>query len=199
MWEAARDLAFENPRIPPDVLMRLMGGNKRRAKKRERAYPQLDETLERMLTMMSNVLLVEIFAEEVFRWGKAVLSSPSISADPQQAADMVSYIQSDENPHVEYLRTALSEIANSTLKTVDGKTLAGRTVVHGMLHHMLSQMTRERPKDQREQMRQNLADALVDAADPKSLQEEFEALDRPWTPPGRTGFEPEPVEGGAAQ
>jgi hypothetical protein len=199
MWEAARDLAFENPRIPPDVLMRLMGGNSRRAKKRERAYPQLDETLERMLSMMANVLIVEVFAEEIFAWGKQVLASPSISAEPERAAQMVEYIQRDENPHVEYLRTALSEVANSTLRTVDGKTLEGRSVVHGMLHGMLAQMTRNRPKEQREQTRENLAEALSGAQDPKSLQEAFEALERPWTAPGKTGFEPVATEGGAAQ
>jgi len=190
MWEAARDLAFENPRIPPDVLMRLMGGGGRRARKRERRFPAIDETLESMLTTMAQVLIVEIFAEEVFEWGKQVLSNPEISAEPERAAAMVAYIQSDENPHVEYLRVALSEVAARTLRTVDGGTVAGREIVHGLLHGMLSQMTRQRPREQREQTRENLAEALRGAPDPKALQEEFEALETVWTPPARTGFEP---------
>src|SRR5262249_49253790 len=41
MWEAARDLALDNPSIPPDVLMRLMTG--RRGGSRQRLFPQLDE------------------------------------------------------------------------------------------------------------------------------------------------------------
>lgn len=197
MWEAARDLAFDNPKIPADVLMRIMGGGGRRARKRERLHPQIDETLESMIVMMSNVLIVEIFAEEVFSWGKAVLANPEISAEPERASAMVGYIQSDENPHVEYLRVALSEIANRTVRTVDGKTVAGRDLIHGTLHAMLSQMIRQRPADQREQARESLAESLQHAANPKVLQEEFESLEVKWTPPKQTGFEP--VAAGGAQ
>lgn len=189
MWEAARDLAFENPRIPPDVLMRIMG-RRNRGPKRERPYPQLDETLERMIAMMTNVLIVEVFAERVFEWGKAVLGHEDVSADPEGARDMVSYIQSDEKPHVEYLRTALSEIAARTLRTVDGGTIAGREVVHGLLHGTLSQMTRSRPVEQQEETRQALDDALASVPNKASIAEEFEALARAWTPPATTGFEP---------
>jgi hypothetical protein len=197
MWEAARDLAFENPKIPPDVLMRIMGGGGRRARKRERRFPQLDETLENMITMMANVLIVEIFAEEVFDWGKRVLANEEISAEPERAAAMVAYIQSDESPHVEYLRVALSEISARTLRTVDGATIPGRDVVRGMLHAMLSQMTRARPEEQRAQTRESMAEALKDAANPSALREEFESLETSWTPPASTGFEP--VAEGAAR
>ncbi len=190
MWEAARDLAFENPKIPADVLMRIMGGGGRRARKRERLFPRIDETLESMITMMSNVLIVEIFAEEVFAWGKAVLADPEISAEPERASAMVGYIQSDENPHVEYLRVALSEIANQTVRTVDGKTLPGRELIHCALHTMLSQMIRQRPADQREQARESMAESLQHAVNPTALQEEFESLEVEWTPPKQTGFEP---------
>jgi hypothetical protein len=191
MWEAARDLAFESPKIPPDVLMRIMGGgSRRRNRKRERPFPQIDEKLESMIGMMSNVLIVEVFAEEVFAWGKAVLANPDISAEPERAAEMVGYIQSDESPHVEYLRTALSEIAGRSIRTEDGGTLPGREVVHGMLHRMLSQITRSRPEEQRAQIREGLREAMKQAARPDDLLEQFEALDPTWTPPERTGFEP---------
>lgn len=196
MWEAARDLAFENPQIPPDVLMRIMGGPSRSRGERKRLYPQLDETFERMIFMMANVLIVELFAEEIFRWGKAVLSNPEISAEPERAAAMVGYIQSDENPHVEYLRTALSELAHRTLRTVDGSTVSGREVIHGTLHVMLSQVIRERPAQQREQIRENMDEVFQKAANPGSLREEFESLEQVWSRPGLTGFEP---QGAAAQ
>lgn len=196
MWEAARDLAFENPKIPPDVLMRIMGGGGRRARKRERRFPQLDETFENMVTMMTNVLIVEIFAEEIFAWGKQVLSNQEISAQPERAAAMVGYIQSDENPHVEYLRVALSEVAARTLRTVDGGTVAGREIVHGLLHGLLSQMIEQRPAEQRNQTRENLALALKDAPNPAALQEEFQSLETSWTPPARTGFEPIAADAG---
>ena len=190
MWEAARDLAFEKPAIPPDVLMRIMGGPGRQGRKRSRFFPEIDETLERMVATMSNVLIVELFADEVFSWGKAVLSNPEISAEPERASAMVGYIQSDENPHVEYLRTALSELSARTLRTEAGATLSGREVVHGILHTQLSQITRQRPDEQRSQLRENMAEVFQQAANPAALREEFEALDRSWSPPAQTGFEP---------
>ena len=191
MWEAARDLAFENPEIPPDVLMRIMSGPSRNRRERSRLFPQLDETFERMIFMMSNVLIVELFAEEIFRWGKAVLSNPEISAEPEAAAAMVGYIQSDENPHVEYLRTALSELAHRTLRTEDGSTVSGRDIVNGTLHVMLSQVIRERPAQQRDQIRENMDELFQQAVNPGSLREEFESLEQTWERPQLTGFEPQ--------
>ncbi len=188
MWEAARDLAFENPRIPPDVLMRMMG---RRPGRRggERRFPEIDEDLERMLAIMAQVLVVEIFAESTFEWGKSVLSDPRVSAEPEAAGRMVSHIQSDERPHVEYLRTALSEVRARTLRRVDGGSMDGREVVDGLLHRILLQLTRQRVEEQRKEMRADLAEAVKRAGCGPSLMEEFDALDQPWAPPASTGFE----------
>ena len=63
-----------------------------------------------MLGFMMNVLIIEVFAASTFRWAEEVLSDPEVSDAPQEASDMIRYIRSDESPHVEYLRTALSEI-----------------------------------------------------------------------------------------
>ena len=145
MWEAARDLAFEKPRIPGDVLMRMMGRG-RRDGKRARLFPQIDEKLEALLATMAQVLVVEVFAMGTFAWGEALLSDPEVSAAPQQAADLVRFIRSDESPHVEYLRTALSELRARQLRTMDGREIAGRTVVDGILHRVLGAITSERPQ-----------------------------------------------------
>jgi len=189
MWEAARDLALERPKIPGDVLMRMMGRQAAR-KKAERPFPNLDETLERMLGVMAQVLVVEIFAEGTFDWGYRVLSDPKVSAAPQAAGAMVQHIRSDESPHVEYLRTALSEVRARTLRTVDGKTIAGRSVVDALLHRILFELTRNRPQEQRDDLRESLATAMQVAPDPKRLLEEFDALEVAWTPLAKTGFEP---------
>ena len=191
MWEAARDLALEKPKIPGDVLMRMMGRNASRGKRPERPFPQLDETLERMLALMAQVLVVEVFAEGTFDWGVELLSNPEVSAAPEAAGNMVRFVRSDEKPHVEYLRTALSELRARTLRTVDGRTIAGREVVDGLLHRILRQITRNRPREQREDIRESLIEAMQSAANPKALLEEFDALESSWTPPERTGFEPE--------
>lgn len=189
MWEAARDLALENPKIPGDVLMRMMG---RRAQqpKRARAFPQIDEKLEGLVGTMVNVLVVEIFAESVFSWGLALLSDPDVSAEPEKAGAMVSYIRADENPHVEYLRTALSELRARTIRTVDGGEIAGRAVVDRMLHRTLRAFTRDRPREQRDEARESLLASLSAASHPDRVREEFDALESAWTPPAKTGFEP---------
>jgi len=190
MWEAARDLALDKPKIPGDVLMRLMGRNAGR-RRSERPFPQIDETLERMLAMMAQVLVVEIFAEGTFDWGYRLLSNPQVSAAPEAAGAMIDHIRTDESPHVEYLRTALSEVRARTLRTVDGRTIAGRRVVDGLLHGMLRDATRNRRSDQRYDVRENLAAAMQVAKNPAALLEEFDALETAWTPQQRTGFEPE--------
>lgn len=189
MWEAARDLAFENPRIPGDVLVRMMGRGGRQRSRAESPLPELDSVLARMITMMAQVLVVEVFAEGTFQWGIDVLKDPEVSAEPVRASEMVRYIQSDESPHVEYLRTALSEIRARTLRTVDGGTLSGRVAVDRVLHRMLHQLTRNRPREQRDDLRESLARDIEAAGARPDLLDEFDALQTPWTPPEKTGFE----------
>ncbi len=189
MWEAARDLAFENPRIPPDVLMRMMG-RRGRQKKRQPLFPQIDADLERMLTTLVQVLVVEVFAEGTFEWGKTILGDPEVSAAPGPAGKMVSYIQSDEKPHVEYLRTVLSELRARTIRDQRGGTIDGRTLIDGYLHRTLRVITRNRRAEQREDTRASLADAAKGARDPVGLMERFDQLESDWTPPVKTGFEP---------
>ncbi|MBW2372033.1 MAG: hypothetical protein JRF70_05815 [Deltaproteobacteria bacterium] len=196
MWEAARDMALEKPRIPGDVLLRMMGQGPGRRRERNRVFPELDEDLERMLATMAQVLAVEVFAMGVFDWGERLLSDPEVSADPQGAGDMVSYIRADESPHVEYLRTALSEAAARSLRTADGKTLSGRDVVRELLHRTLRGLTHERREEQRRDIRENLIEAMQAHANPAGLLERFDALETPWTPPERTGFEGDPVASG---
>ena len=102
---------------------------------------------------------------------------------------MVSFIRSDESPHVEYLRTALSELRLRRIRCVDGGALPGGEVVDGILHRTLHTLTTERPKRQREELRASLAQAMQVARNPGRLLEEFDALASDWTPPGQTGFE----------
>lgn len=187
MWEAARDEALENPKIPGDVLMRLMG----RRQKRERTgpvFPEIDPKLERMLAFMSQVMVVEIFAEDTFNWGIELLSDPDLSANPKAAGEMVTNIKQDENPHVEYLRTALTEVRARTIRTVDDKEISGAVVVDEFLHRILHSMTRDRQRNQRDDLRENLIEAMKVARNPKALLEEFDALDEEWNPPANTGF-----------
>ncbi|MFP6656291.1 MAG: hypothetical protein VCB25_11745, partial [Myxococcota bacterium] len=187
MWEAARDEALENPKIPGDVLMRLMGRRQNREKTGP-IFPEIDPKLERMLAFMTQVMVIEIFAEGTFDWGIEVLSDPEVSAKPEVAGNMIRHIQQDEKPHVEYLRTALSEVRARTIRTVDDKEIAGQLVVDEFLHRVLHAMTRQRQQDQRADLRENLIEAMQVARNPAALLEEFDSLDEDWTPPTSTGF-----------
>jgi hypothetical protein len=130
-----------------------------------------------------------VFARETFEWGIALLSDPKVSAKPEEAGAMVAYIRADESPHVEYLRTALSELRTRTLRAADGTTLSGQTAVDGLMHHILSRVAKNRPREQRDDTRGALAQAIEAGTAKKSLLEEFDALTPKWEPPARTGFE----------
>jgi hypothetical protein len=192
MWEAARDLALEKPKIPGDVLLRMMGQGTGRRRERRRLFPRLDEDLEVVLATMAQVLAVEVFAMGAFDWGQTLLSDPEVSADPERAGAMVGYIRSDESPHVEYLRTGLSEVAARTIRTVDGATVAGSVVVRELLHRTLRGLTRERREEQRADIRASVVDSMKVHRDPNELLERFDALETRFSPPERTGFEPDP-------
>jgi hypothetical protein len=181
MWEAARDLALDSPPVPSDVLMRLMTG--RRGGPRQRLFAQLDESFEELLAVMVNVLVIEIFAADTFRWAETVLGDAEVSTRPQEAAAMVGYIRSDETPHVEYLRTALSELRACTLLGSDGSELRGSEVIDGLLARTLRVLTTQRPRLQREETRADIAAAVAGHRDRAGVEKRFDALDAPWSPP----------------
>src|SRR5207302_1136201 len=126
---------------------------------------------------------IEIFAADTFRWAEEVLGDAEVSARAQAAADMVGYIRSDERPHVEYLRTALSELRAHTLLSTSDDKLPGQTVIDALLNRTLRVLTTQRPKLQREEMRADIAAAFAAHRDPAGLQKRFNALETDWTPP----------------
>ncbi len=189
MWEAARDLALENPQVPGDVLLRMMGQGPARRRRRDPLFPQLDRDLENLLATMAQVLAVEVFATGAFAWGEALLSDPELSADPAAAGALVGYIRSDESPHIEYLRTALSEVAARMLRGVDGSEIAGRSVVRTLLARTLRGLAGARRDEQRAYLRDAVVASIRGHDNAASLLERFDALETPWVPPPRTGFE----------
>ena len=70
---------------------------------------------------------------------------------------MVAHIQSDEKPHVEYLRTALSEMRARTFLAADGDThVPGAAVIDRVFETNLRGMVSSRPADDRERLREEL-------------------------------------------
>ncbi len=139
MWFVARDIAFEHP--PTDDMtarmMQRMGIDPtpksaaqldeiRRVAISERALPDdIDFALETVVGRMIGLLLIEISAFHGFRWAEAVLGDAELVAGDGAAATLVSYIRSDETPHVAWLRTALSEMRDRTWVGSSGRTSRG--------------------------------------------------------------------------
>ncbi|MGH7814556.1 MAG: hypothetical protein ACREQI_11230 [Candidatus Binataceae bacterium] len=181
MWAAARDAALSNPEISPQIFQDIIA---RRMAEPRQLFPQLDASVERLLRVMVNVLVIEVFAAGTFSWAEEVLSDPEVSDAPVEAANLVRYIRSDEAPHVEYLRTALSEIQARTLFGPDGTNVSGKQVVEALaersLRGMLKQRFTERPTLLHDMIRKTAPASGID-----TLLAEFDALAPKWLPPAR--------------
>ena len=86
----------------------------------------IDFDLESLLTRMIRLLFIEISAFHAFAWAEEILSDTDLVAGEGAAGRLVSYIRSDETPHVEYLRTVLSEMRDRTVLGAVGTALPRR-------------------------------------------------------------------------
>jgi hypothetical protein len=150
MWFAARDIAFDRP-VTEDETERMMGrmgiagpGNGgvpdaevvRRRLEAMRRFPDLDFALEMLVQRMISLLLIEVSAYHTFAWAEAVLSDGELVGGDGEAAQLVSYIRQDETPHVEYLRTSLTEMRDRTFVGESKARITGADVI-GKLWEML--------------------------------------------------------------
>jgi hypothetical protein len=137
MWFAARDVAFEEP-ITEDMtqtMLERMGiatSNGAPPPAPPRRFPELDASLEMMIRRMVGLLFIEISAFHTFAWAEEVLSDDEIVAGDGRAAELVRCISADETPHVDYLRTALTEMRDRTFIGTSGERLPGEKVIDTM-------------------------------------------------------------------
>lgn len=144
MWWAARDIAFENPPvedateriraamgIPPEAKTPEERVQRMQAMAQlDRIWPRdVDAMLEAQVTRMARLLLIEIGAFHGFKWAEAVLSDTTLVPGDGDAARIISYVRTDETPHVEYLKCALSEMRERTIRGASGRTYAGRELI----------------------------------------------------------------------
>jgi hypothetical protein len=181
MWDAARDAAFSNPVISPEVFAGIMA---RRGQEPAPLFPALGPQVERLVRFMVNVLAIEVFARSTFAWAEEVLSDPAVSDAPKEASDLVRYIRSDEAPHVEYLRTALSEITARTLYGADGREYSGQEVVSALMDRTLRAMTRQRQTERIAQLHEMIRHT-ANRVDVEDLIAQYGALATEWAPPAR--------------
>lgn len=133
MWFAARDVAFDGETADVDIeamLARMGFGQPGSNLVADRLLPDdIDVNLELIANLMIRVLFIEISAFHTFRWAEAWLSDRELVAGDGAAADLVSYIRADETPHVEYLRTALTEMRDRTWVGEGGRRHAGAEMI----------------------------------------------------------------------
>lgn len=143
MWFAARDVAFENP-VTEDETERMLArfgipnqapspadlARAAEAARAARVLPDdVDFTLEMVVGRLIGLLLIEISAFHGFRWAEAVLADTELVAGDGEAARLVSFIRADETPHVDWLRTALSEMRDRTWIGASGATYPGTEMI----------------------------------------------------------------------
>jgi hypothetical protein len=143
MWFAARDIAFERPLTSDQTahLLKRMGigtgprtdadiARMRQAAEAGRSLPEdVDFTLEMLVGRMIGLLLIEISAFHGFAWAEAVLSDADLVAGDGEAARLVGHIRQDESPHVDWLRTALSEMRDRTWVGSSGRRYPGTEMI----------------------------------------------------------------------
>ena len=78
---------------------------------------------------MARLLLIEISAFHTFAWAEELLADLSLVAGEGASARLISYVRTDETPHVEYLKTTLSEMRDRTWIGASGRRYPGTSMV----------------------------------------------------------------------
>jgi hypothetical protein len=190
MWFAVRDSAFEHPvtEDQTDLMLRRMGiqqpggpqssagSPQSSGGSLDRLVPAIDPGLEALLRTMTAVLFIEVRAFHLFRWAEELLADETLVAGEGLAARLVSYIRQDETPHVEYLRTALSEMRDRTFVGTEGERLAGGDVIGKIWEHGLVQAHQVREPQARATYLAEVERALSGRSDGPYLLAEFHSL-----------------------
>jgi hypothetical protein len=190
MWFAARDVAFGHPPTDDETerMMERMGiagpGNGgvpdpevvRRRLEAMRRFPDIDFGLEMLVQRMISILLIEVSAFHTFAWAEAVLSDGELVAGDGEAARLVSYIRQDEAPHVEYLRTGLTEMRDRTFIGESGRRIAGSEVVGTLWEMLLADSLGPRREQLLRQTLDEVEFALAGHTRRDDILEEFHSL-----------------------
>ena len=181
MWFAARDVAFGDPpsEDETDLMLRRMGIGQMAKAAPQRLWPDdVSVDLEMLVERMTRLLLIEISAFHTFAWAETLLDDPDLVAGDGEAARLIAYIRADETPHVEYLKTVLTEMRDRTVvgskQEHAGADLIGRT-----WDRALAQSLGERHQAAIDTFRSEVAHAASSRPDAADLMAHFDALADP--------------------
>lgn len=177
MWFAVRDLlfgknAYPDPEIPESLSRPELG----------RLMLQIPKEHEDWILLLMNVLMIEVRAENFFKFCTTVMRDPENFRNRRSAAlhaaDIVDRIRQDEAPHVGYLTDVISELRRFTFRTVDGGSVSGMRMIdplwRGMVHwHAVTNFEHDR-----EQNRADLVKRLETQPGGRELVRRFDALEQ---------------------
>lgn len=188
MWFAARDVAFERPvnEDQTEIMLARMGigGGGPQATSTgvlaqlgaEQALPDIDPNLESLIARMASLLLIEISAFHIFAWAEEVLSDSALTAGDGEAARLVAYIRADETPHVEYLKTTLTEMRDRTFIGKSGTKHPGTEVVGFLWDRAVGNSLGAGREQNLKVQHAELLHALSSRSNGKDILEGYEAL-----------------------
>jgi hypothetical protein len=176
MWFAVRDALFGKnaypiPEIPPSIGRPESG----------RRMPQIPKEHEDWVLLLMNVLMIEVKAESFFSFCQGIMRDPANFADRRpaanHAAELVERIRTDEAIHVAYLATVVSELRSFTIKTVDGATVAGSSVIDPVWNQMIEWHSVTNANFAREQSREAIMGRLKAKPNGAALAARFDSLE----------------------
>lgn len=186
MWFAARDLAFgegAHPDVdPPPTIGRDDGEDDDAAARR---IPELPESVEGLLSLLTNLLIIEFRAELGFSESQDVLRTPDLFIDrrkgAEEAAEIIGRIRVDEEIHVASLRLYLGEIRSVTFRTVssedgDDGTISGAEVIDRFWSDLVHWATVEQPQLAAQQQREMLVERINKHPEADRVLAEFDAV-----------------------
>lgn len=182
MWFAARDVAFESPLTDDQtqtMMDRMFGYGATAgsaASTLQPMFPDVDQSLEVLIQSMARLLLIEISAHHVFAWAEEVLADNELVAGDGEASRLVSYIRADEAPHVEYLKTTLTEMRDRTFIGGSGSHVPGTEVVGQIWERARAESVGARHDVNVRLVRHEIEHALDGHPRGKDILAEFDAL-----------------------
>jgi hypothetical protein len=125
---------------------------------------------------MVRLLFIELAAYRTFAWAEEVLSDIDLVAGDGEAARLVSYIRADERPHVEYLRTVLSEMRDRTLIGTSGRRYSGKETIGTLWDNALAQSLGQSRRENRAMQLRAIESDLEGHPRRDAILEEFHLL-----------------------